>query len=88
MLDAATLPALDNCAIQRAWMKRRATQRTHVIGSVQLAHIGDEAIPGPHCVMADVARHVRRVALGFGQRVPGRFKDNLHRAKAAARGTA
>ena len=88
MLDAATLPTLANRVIQRAWMKRRAPRGTHVIGPVQQAHIGDEAIPGPHCVMADIAWHVRRVALGFGQRVPGRLKDNLRRAKAAALGTA
>ena len=88
MLDAATLPTLANCSIQRAWMKRRAARGTHVIGLVQPAHTGDETMRGQHCVMADIAEQVRRVALGFGQRVPGRMKDNLRRAKAAARGTA
>ena len=88
MLDAATLPALDNSAIQRAWMKRRAARGPHVIGPIQEAYIGNETIRSPQCVNADIARQVCRVALGFDERVPGRLKDNLRRPKAAARGTA
>ena len=39
------------------------TLRTCVNGLVvQQAHIGEETICGPHCVVADIARHITLVA--------------------------